>query len=274
MLLHPSLNIPTGSNTANLGYQISTRGARQDHQIIYGETRVGGAIVFDAVSGTNNKILHRIIAFAAHEIEEFSTFYFNDEALTLTSATDTNSATYYKPTTATDKTVTRPADTTIMCAFILRMVAQVTAQLIQALIQAGVDWTADHKLQGIAYAYFRLEFNGDAFPNGVPQISCKIKGKKLFDPRDDTTAWSDNPALCVRDYLTNSDYGLGEAAANIDDDQVEIAADVCDYKDYDVNDASPSKTGGKRFTCDGSFTTAVTPHDHLINLLVSMGGLL
>ena len=59
-------------------------------------------------------------------------------------------------------------------------------------------------------------------------------GKKLFDPRDDTTAWSDNPALCVRDYLTNSDYGLGEAAANIDDDQVEIAADVCDYKDYDV----------------------------------------
>ena len=72
-----------GSNTANRGYQVSTRGARQDHQIIYGETRVGGAIVFDAVSGENNKILHRIIAFAGHEIEQFSTFYFDDEALTL-----------------------------------------------------------------------------------------------------------------------------------------------------------------------------------------------
>lgn len=272
--LTPKPNIPTGSNTANLGYQVSTRGARQDHQIIYGQTRVGGAIVFDAVSGTNNKILHRVIAFAAHEIEEFSTFYFNDEILTLTSATDGNSATYYKPTTATDKNGNTSDRYNDYVRIYLKDGGSGNSAAIQALIQAGVDWTADHKLQGVAYAYFRLEFNGDAFPNGVPEISCKIKGKKLFDPRDDTTAWSDNPALCIRDYLTNSDYGLGEAAANIDDDKIEIAADVCDYKDYDVNDASPSKTGGKRFTCDGAFTTAVTPHDHLINLLGSMGGLL
>ena len=115
---------------------------------------------------------------------------------------------------------------------------------IQALIQAGVDWTADHKLQGIAYAYYRLEYNADSFPNGVPEMTCLIKGKKVYDPRDATTAWSDNPALCVRDYLTNTAYGLAEVAASIDDDQVKIAADVCDYKNYDVNDASPTKQVG------------------------------
>lgn len=274
--LAPKPNIPSGSNTANRGIQVSSRAARQDHQIIYGQTRLGGAIVFDAVSGTNNKILHRVIAFAGHEIEEFTTFYFNDEALTLTTDTDSNGATYYKPTTATDKQGNTSNRYNDYVRIYQKDGGSGNDTAIQALIQAGVDWTADHKLQGVAYAYFRLEFNGDSFPNGVPEMTCIIKGKKVYDPRTETTAWSDNPALCVRDYLTNSAYGLGEIASTIDDDKVTIAADVCDYKNYDVNAANPAstKTGGQRFSCDGAFTTAVTPHDHLMDLLGSMGGVL
>ena len=79
---------------------------------------------------------------------------------------------------------------------------------IPALISAGVNWTQDHKLQGTAYVYIRLEFEADAFPNGVPDISCIIKGKKVYDPRSSATAWSDNPALCIRDYLTSSDLWI------------------------------------------------------------------
>ena len=272
--LQPKPNIPSGSNTANRGLQVSSRAPRQDHQIIYGQTRVGGAIVFDAVSGENNKVLHRVIAYAGHEIEEFSTFYFNDETLTLTTDTDSNGATYYKPTTATDKQGNTSDRYNDYVRIYLKDGGSGNGSAIQSLIQAGVDWTADHKLQGIAYAYYRLEYNADSFPNGVPEMTCLIKGKKVYDPRDATTAWSDNPALCVRDYLTNTAYGLGEVAASIDDDQVKIAADVCDYKNYDVNDASPTKTGGQRFSCDGAFTTAVTPHDHLMDLLGSMGGVM
>ena len=37
----------------------------------------------------------------------------------------------------------------------------------------------------------------------------------------------DNPALCIRDYLTSS-YGLNEETANIDDTLVTTAANVCD----------------------------------------------
>ena len=110
----------------------------------------------------------------------------------------------------------------------------------------------------------------------MPDISCIIKGKKVYDPRSSATAWSDNPALCIRDYLTSSTYGLGEVAASIDDSKVIIAADVCDYKNYDVNNADPesTKTGGVRFTMDGAFTTAVTPYSHMMDLLTSMGGVL
>ena len=64
-------------------------------------------------------------------------------------------------------------------------------------------------LRGIAYMYVRLKFDADAFPNGIPVITATVKGKKLYDPRTSTTVWSDNPALCLRDYLT-SKYGLAE----------------------------------------------------------------
>ena len=100
--------------------------------------------------------MHRVIAFAGHEIEEFSTFYFNDEYLTLTTATDSNGDTYYKPTNATNKagnTSTRYND---YVRIYLKDGGSGNSSAIQALIQAGVEWTQDHKLEGVAYAYIRL----------------------------------------------------------------------------------------------------------------------
>lgn len=270
--LAPKPSLP--SSSANQGYQVSSKGAAQSRQVIYGETKVGGAIVFDAVSGTNSKFLHRVIAFTGHEIEGFTSVYFNDEELTLTSATE-NSQTYYKPTLATSldgSTSTRYNN--------LVKIYQRTGTTSQTaptrLISSGVGWTQDHKLTGCAYLYIELTYDADAFANGVPSITSKIKGKKLYDPRSSSTAWSENPALVLRDYLTSAD-GLGEAAANIDDSLVTLAADVCQYGNYyNVVGGSytTTKTGSARFTCNGSFQTGVKPSDILKDLLTSMAGLL
>ena len=79
------------------------------------------------------------------------------------------------------------------------------------------------------------------FPNGFPEITAIIKGKKVYDPRTSTTAWSDNPALCLRDYLTSGkegtnttiyNYGISEDIESVDDDLVIIAANVCDHLNY------------------------------------------
>ena len=263
-----------GDNTANNGYQVSRQGPAQPRQVIYGQTKVGGAIVFDAVSGTNSKFLHRVIAFTGHEIEEFSTIYFNDEALTLTTATE-NSQTYYKPTLATalDGTTTTRYNDLVK---IYQRKGTATQAAPTRLISAGVGWTQDHTLTGCSYLYIELTYNADAFPNGVPSISAKIKGKKVYDTRTASTAWSDNPALVLRDYLTSSD-GLGEVAANIDDSLVTLAADICEYENYyNVSGGAytTTKTGNPRFTCNGSFQTSVKPSDILKDLLTSMGGLL
>ena len=55
-----------------------------------------------------------------------------------------------------------------------------------------------------------------------------MKGKKLYDPRDGSTAYSTNPALVIRDYLTNASYGFAADSAEIDDTSFQTAANVCD----------------------------------------------
>jgi len=172
---------------ANRGYQVTTRGSALDHQIIYGRMRVGGAIVYDKTTGTNNKFLHRVIAFAGHEVESFDEVYINDEVLTLDGSGEVTAPSKYVGKIRVNKHLgasDQAADSD--------------------LVAEDPSWTAQHRLRGIAYLYIRLQFDQNAFPNGVPDITATIKGKKVYDPRevshdsDDPTTWewSDNSALC------------------------------------------------------------------------------
>jgi predicted phage tail protein len=43
--------------------------------------------------------------------------------------------------------------------------------------------------------------------SSIPQIKVTLKGKKIYDPRTDTTAYSSNSALILLDYLRNTRYG-------------------------------------------------------------------
>ena len=43
----------------------------------------------------------------------------------------------------------------------------------------------------------------------MPMISATIRGKILYDYRDGGSRWSDNPALCIADDLTNTEYWHG-----------------------------------------------------------------
>ena len=226
-------------------------GAALDHQVIYGEARVGGARIYDASTGGNNEFLHRILAFAGHEIDSYQEIYLNDEIVTLDGSGNVTSPARYNGFVRIKTylgTTAQTADADLISE---------TASLTDGI------WSVNHRLQGIAYIYIRFKYNADAFPNGVPAVSAKIRGKKVFDPRTSTTAWSDNPALCIRDYLT-SDYGLSQTSGRIDDTLVDAAADICDQ----------TVEGEKRYTCNGSFTTGLEPSTIGTNLLTSMGGLL
>ena len=230
----------------NRGYQTNSLGPAQDHQIIYGKMRVGGAIVFDEATGDNNKFLHRIIAVAGHEVQSFDEIYINDEVVTLDGSGNVTSPSQYNSKVRINVHLGSPDQTAD-----------------SDLTSESDKWTSNHRLRGIAYMYVRLKFDADAFPNGIPVITATVKGKKLYDPRTSTTVWSDNPALCLRDYLT-SKYGLAEDEYNIDDTLVISSANVCDQTN--------TLASTTRYTCNGAFTTASTPYDMLSEILKSMGG--
>jgi len=238
------------------GYNVNQRQPALDHQIVYGRARVGGAIVFQGTTGNNNKFLHQIVAYTGHEIEEFEEIYINDAKVTNLEA-DGN----VKEIELPDGTTSNRYDGKLR---IKKHLGESDQAADSDLVNEVPKWTNEHRLRGIAYLYCRFKFDQDTYPNGVPQVTTTIKGKKVYDPRTDTVAWSDNPALCLRDYI-RSDYGLSESAANIDDTLVQEAANVCD---------ETALNGEKRYTCNGNFTTELAPYDALNDLLTSMGGLL
>ena len=258
---------------SNRGYQTNSIGPAQDHQIIYGKMKVGGAIVFDEGTGTNNKHLHRVIAVAGHEIQSFDEIYVNDEVVTLNSdGFVTAPSKYVKQVTSRVKTGEdsdgRPIYSEVTSYdYVIRIKTHNGSPNQTAdsdlVSESNSKWTNEHRLRGIAYMYARLSFDADIFPNGIPVITAVVKGKKLYDTRTGSTAWSDNPALCLRDYLT-SKYGLEENTVNIDDTLVSSAANICDQTN--------TLASTTRYTCNGAFTTGSTPYDMLSELLKSMGG--
>ena len=264
------------------GYAFNQKGAGLHRQVIYGKTKIGGVVVFDDAGGTDNKYLSRIIAYAAHEVDEFEDIFIDDYKVTsldangnvalaqkvdekgnLISGTSTNKFSGYitirkvygnHTTSLNGQSITVPNDSGGTQPF-------------------SSKWTSSHILSGIAHLAVMFKFQRpetetdvEVYENGLPTITSIVRGKKVYDPRTATTAWSDNPALIVRDYLTNDDYGLGESASNIDDTRLATAANICDQ-----NVTTDSST---RYTCNGAWLTSKVPADLLAQIVGTCAGTL
>jgi hypothetical protein len=250
----------TGRFAEQAGQRLSfKRSTVEPHAVIYGRIRTSGPLVFVATSdrgSTVNSYLHMVIALAGHEVEEIETVYLNEDPLTLDA----------------DGWATNDAFVTSSGGKLVRVRKHLGTddQIADPLLIEGVTgWTANHRLQGIAYIYLRLEYNQSNFPNGVPDVSAIVKGKKCYDPRTTLTAYTDNPALCIRDYLTNNRYGLGASSAEIDDDSFIAGANVCDET---VNLAD--STTQTRYTCNGLVDTSNKPIDVLKDVVTCCAGVI
>ena len=193
--------------------------------IIYGERRIGATQVFVETSGSDNIYLYEILILGEGEIDSVTEIIVDDESLV--GSKFENYVTYTIHSGLDDQA----ADSNLM--------------------SASSGWTSNHRLRGTAYAYVRLEYDQDTFTGGIPTINFVTKGVKVYDPRTSTTAWSDNPALCIRDYLTNTRYGRGLDASEIDDTSFSSAANYCD----ELVDLTGLGTTVKRYTCNGVVNT-------------------
>ena len=228
-------------------------------QIVYGETRVSGTLVYISTTGSKNEYLHLVIALAGHEVEEIGDVYFNDE-LALTGAGSAASGRFagyaeiYKKLGSDTQTV----ETNLQTA---------TSGLTNG------QWTSNHRLRGIAYVYVQLTWNEEVWIGGIPNVSAMVKGKKVYDPRTTTTAYSANAALCLRDYLTDTRLGMAMDASEMDDTAFTAAANICDEQ-VEVKPVTSPATYENRYEANGVLYTSASPDENIGKLLSAMGGLI
>lgn len=252
------------------GFSATVRSPVESHKIVYGTARVSGPLVFvkSVDSGRNNfgthdsgdnKFIHLVIPLAGHEVEEIGTVYVDDLPVTLDAGGFVQEEPFKRP--ASDS-----GSAGISFVRIKKHLGSADQSADDDLVsECGLGH--DFRLRGIAYLYVRLHYNPNVFPGGLPQnYRAVVKGKKVYDPRTDTTAWSDNAALCIRDYLT-ADYGFGCAESEIDDDHFEAAANVCD--ESVTLSTGPTQA---RYTANGVADTAAAPLDNLQGLVTSLAG--
>tara|TARA_R110001632_G_scaffold158858_1_gene277034 strand:- start:25 stop:1458 length:1434 start_codon:yes stop_codon:yes gene_type:complete len=235
------------AGTGSQGIMVNKTGSAQSIPVIYGETRTGGIRVFAETSGTDNLYLHMAFAIAEGEIDKCTHVYFNGiEAGVLQG--DSNGVSDHG-----NWSINSPWNGKVQIYFRPGTDAQTE---ISQLGDLKGSWSPHFK--GIAYSYIRLEYDEDVWKNGVPEITFAVKGKKVRDPGSlGTVAFSDNPAWCVLDYLTNTRYGKGIADADLDMASFEAAGDYCDTKNFETR---------------GNVTTNGTIYANLIDLLSSCRG--
>lgn len=233
------------------GQLVTKREPAGNASIIYGKTRIGGTIVHMEALGSKNETMYMAIAMAGHEIAGVDNVYINDDKFALTTSGNIYTINYQGSTSV------------INFDYLVGTETQSAMELF-----SGTSASA-FRFKGIATLGAKLVYDQDRFPMGLPNITAEVRGKKVYDPRDQTTAYSTNAALCIRDYLTDIDYGMGATEDEIDDDSFSDAADICDEL-ITLSDGSTEA----RYTINGAFNSGEQPKDILSKMMTSCGGML
>jgi predicted nucleic acid-binding Zn-ribbon protein len=213
--------------------------------VIYGQRKVGGTRVFVSTGGAKkNEYLYIALALCEGEVEEIGDVYINDVLSTDSKYSGLVSITKYLGTDAqTYSTLLAEADDT---------------------------WGSNHRLRGVAYLAMRFKYDPDVF-SSIPEVQAVVKGRKVYDPETTTTVWSNNPALCLRDYLTNARYGKGLSSALIDDTSFIAAKAFCNTT---VTSSAGAGGSQKIFECNAVIDTDKNLFDNVRILLRGMRGLM
>ena len=173
--LAPKIDPPNFGTSLESGITVTSKAPTAPYRIVYGSSRVGGVIVYAETTSDTNEFLHMVIVLAGHEVDDISTIFLGDDAVTLeTTSNDSNGIPIFTPTSSDQYNGK------------LRVKKHFgdPAQLADAnLVSDVTQWTTNHKISGKAYLYLKFTFDSDVYPNGVPNVSAIVKGKKLFDPR-------------------------------------------------------------------------------------------
>lgn len=200
------------------GVKINTRSTQVKIPIVYGLRRVGGNDIYGFTSGNENRDLYLVQTISEGECEgiyqeatvsgSVDQIWFGDQLWNEFGENLGDNVDYWFHNGASNQTVDIDLN--------------------------GVDsnWTC--ALENTCYILFKLHYDRDYF-RGLPTRQIELKGKKLYDFRDETTSWSDNPVICLYDFMINTRYGVGLSTSQIDETSWTTVANYCDDKEFTLN---------------------------------------
>lgn len=234
------------------GRMVSVREPVMPRQLVYGRARKGGVIAFLHSTGSSNETIHLVIVLAAHQVQKIGAVFFNGEM-----AVDENGAAVGEYASL------------VHCE---KRLGDLNQTAFDGLVSAAPDkWTAAHKLTGCAAIYVRLTHNANTFRSGIPNITVDVEGKNdILDPRTGQRGYSENPALCLADYMCLEKFGLGQTIGvdgGVDTATLIESANICD-------ESVALSSGGseKRYTLNGVVSLEKTPQSIIQSMLTAMAG--
>ena len=228
--------------------------------LVYGERKLGVTRVYVETSGTDNQYLYVAGVLCEGEIQSIESIFIDDREVTFDGAF-THHAT--REVDSSDATYYRDGESHIQVEAFLGKDGQTASDILTT----QTNWTSNHRLRGVAYLAFRFKWNQDIF-GAIPNIKAVVKGKKVYDPRTATTAYSSNSALCLLDYLRNARYGKGlpDAAFETNFQSFQDAADECETQVTPYSGASDINL----FETNGVLDTSQKVIDNVKKLLNPM----
>lgn len=195
---------------------------------------------------SRTQVSSRIIILAGHEISEVTAVILAGTTHTISATTGQLSGSSYDFCMQHLGTSTQKADF-LACVF----------------NKYPYKWLTTSTLADCAYVHLI----GQTINNS--DLLLKVNGAKLYDIRDSSTAFSDNPVLAAYHYLTNSVLGMGISSSYIDTSSFETAADICE-ESVDLLDTSTES----RYAISAAITTSEDQLEALSTIVNSYGGYL
>jgi hypothetical protein len=201
--LQPSLPKPDG--------QLSLQQPTPFRRRVYGRAKMGGYLTFwTSLNGT----LFSLVVVAAHEIDAYESFWLGDREVNVTSTGWVNEV--IAPPGAASNQFSPDGEAHVQLYFRTGAPGQTASPTL--MLYFPTLWT--EQMVGVGMADILLYEGGvsqqqfpSVYPGGQQPVRAVLRGAKIYDPRDETQSptdpttwkWTDNAALVILDYLTNSD---------------------------------------------------------------------
>ena len=219
--------------------------------VIYGQGRVFGSITFADIT-SDNQTMAFIISLCEGPIESIDTIWWDQYQLTLdndgnvTNATDANGNT---------------DDFLNGNLIIKKFKAGGRCSPMETFSTKWANNAQNRTMPNVAYLYVELKYNRDESITGLTsKLGAEVHGKLIRTFTGNTLSsslsYSNNPAECLLDYLTNNIYGCGDVLSDSDINLDSFASHktFCDtlitHTDKDGN-----STTAKRYTTNGAINT-------------------